>query len=78
MTTWTRNTLLGLLIELQMDALYSGRYPDGTSWDSRKDWHGYPLGPGLGSGTVPFRCMAYERKIRQITALRRVLDATTP
>ncbi len=73
LTPWTRNTLLRLLLDLQQEALETGRYPAGTSWDSRQDWHGYPLG-GHPSLTVPYRCMTYERKIRQITALSRALD----
>lgn len=76
-TTWTRHTLLGLLMDLQQEALESGRYPHGTSWDDRKSAHGMPLGshPRL---TVPYRRMRYERLVRQITALQRAIDATYP
>jgi|GEM_PF-3859979 len=62
MGDWTRDTLGGLRSDLIIEALDAGRYPAGTVWHDR-------------DRSAAFRCMRYERLVRQITALDRALMA---
>jgi len=63
MTKADKDTLIGLLNGLKQKALSSGRYPTPFTperYDSRDK-------------SIAFRCMGYNRLVRQINALGRML-----
>jgi len=79
---WDLDCLRAVIEQLKLDALWAGRYWGPFSieaYDRRHEQHGRQCRRQDGNPhpektmTIPFRCITYERNIRQVTALERIL-----